>query len=67
MTAQTAQRQAFSGWHLHTDGWYYWWDRDQVLGAWHPTKRVWASYDPTTGWGEHGAPPWANRTLVNRE
>jgi len=53
------QQQSFSGWHLHSDGWYYWWQQNEVMGAWHPKRNVWTRYDARSGWSKEGPPPWS--------
>jgi hypothetical protein len=49
-----------NGWQTRSDGWYYYWSQNQLVGAYDPDGQRWYAYSPQ-GWGKGGTPPWKGR------
>jgi hypothetical protein len=45
-----------NGWQTRSDGWYYYWSRNQLVGAYDPDNEQWYAYN--NGWGKASRAPW---------
>jgi hypothetical protein len=50
-----------SGWQARSDGWYYYWSQNELLGAYDADSGFWYAYQQPAGWGKASTPPWKRR------